>query len=1148
MPDAITFQHYEVLVRDDGTPWELGRGAMGVTYKALDTNLRVPVALKVIHPRQLDSELVAQRFVREARAAARLRHPHIAAVYHLGQEAQNWFYAMEFVAGDTAEALVKREGPLPEPIVLTLAIQAARALNAAAALGLVHRDIKPSNLMLARESDEWQLKLIDFGLARTFAGEESDEDLAAVTHSGFVGTPYYASPEQLEQHELDIRSDIYSLGVTLWFLLTGKVPFTGSVVSVLSQHLHKAPPFEQLDTVASPATRQLIRRMLEKDPGARPQSALDLRRDLEGCEAEFSGTRARPSPPPVAATAPEMPSTAETAETMATPVPKPSAPAFSARESQFDPAQTVAEFGFGQLCRAHERTSGHDFAVLQLGPQRGLDDASLEHLQETVRRAQQIEHQQVWKIHALDSDETGLRIVMSWVEGYVWRDLLRRRRELDPEEAFRLLGDAALGIDAILAAGIDRPDVSLAGLWCEAASPEAPPTNVRVSPLGLLRAVSLDATWIGEGTLAGPSAAGSEAGTPGAIRGLAQVAYETLGGVITTPGFPPLPSLSEGANKILRTALRDPSQFAHAVSLVEQLTHAQSEPGPAVAYRSAPKPAVSRQAATHVPPATLDRESAAQPASEPAPQPIWVEPPPPPIEESVSSIEIPPEHPAEDAEARAEHPDESFPLPTANTPVPEADPELAEAAPESSTPVEWRTPSRSSNRSLVATMVFVLLAGGGAWVFFHDRGEPPIVPTTNSTVSTSGPEPIVAPPLPATAPTPTPLPANPTPVPAVAMPMATPMPATPIPATPPPTPSKGELVRQATERAKGFQGKQQWEQAANEWLSLRRKLPENPAVADIELEQLFREVRWHYTPRTDRSPEVTRAQVDALADEAETAAGFGIPAAMMLLGQHYTQTDWPKAIEWYEKASALTPKGHTRIGLVLANKSPTPENLGKAWQHFQEAAQDGDLDGKISAAECYLYGEMGNPPKPVRGLEKDERRGVAMLQEVIAAAGPGPDSQPDARRADNGETQPNRAKVALATFYLELETKPEADRPAWYRNEAKTVNHGAQLRQLLTEAKGDRAEAYRLLAQAALSGIGGKKDEKAAVEYFKQGKDREDPSCMYNYARHLMGPNPTKSMPAEARDLVIRAAEKGNEKAIQFCQDNQIAFKTKLAP
>ncbi|MBA2435656.1 MAG: protein kinase [Verrucomicrobiota bacterium] len=281
MAENLTFDHYEVLTCEDGSPFELGRGAMGITYKAFDTNLRVHVALKVINARFLESEIAQQRFLREARAAAQLRHPNVASVYHLGTSADAFFYAMEFVDGETVESFIKRQGPIDPVVALRITLQVARALAAAEKVHLVHRDIKPANLMLVREDDDFLVKVIDFGLAKSIK-HEGDDDLATLSMGGFVGTAHFASPEQLEEKEIDVRSDIYSLGVTLWYMLAGEAPFGGSLAQVMSQHLHKPPPLEKLQNLPE-CVRAAVGHMIEKDPAARPQTPSALRGELENC-------------------------------------------------------------------------------------------------------------------------------------------------------------------------------------------------------------------------------------------------------------------------------------------------------------------------------------------------------------------------------------------------------------------------------------------------------------------------------------------------------------------------------------------------------------------------------------------------------------------------------------------------------------------------------------------------------------------------------------------------------------------------------------------------------------------------------------------------------------------------------------------------
>jgi len=301
MGDNVRFQHYEVGRREDGSLDELGRGAMGVTYRAFDTNLKCNVALKVISSAYLGNEVAHQRFLREARAAAALRHPNVAAVFHLGEEGGDCFYAMEFVEGETVEALMKRCGPIPVTKALNIALQVARALGAAEKQGLVHRDLKPTNLMLTTEEDGTEtVKVIDFGLAKNAAGGGND-DAATLTLAGFLGTPHFASPEQLEEREIDIRSDIYSLGVTLFYMLAGRAPFSGSLAQVMSQHLQREPPMEMLAGVP-PSVTSLLRRMMAKDAADRPQTAADLRTEISACLAtcDSPGQPPQAAPPVVA--------------------------------------------------------------------------------------------------------------------------------------------------------------------------------------------------------------------------------------------------------------------------------------------------------------------------------------------------------------------------------------------------------------------------------------------------------------------------------------------------------------------------------------------------------------------------------------------------------------------------------------------------------------------------------------------------------------------------------------------------------------------------------------------------------------------------------------------------------------------------------
>src|SRR2546430_1312188 len=270
---------------------------MSSVFKARDTLLERRVALKVLHPHFTDDDQYVERFRREARAVASLSHPNIVTILDRGEDEGRQFIVFELVEGRTLAEILQEEGRLPVRRALEIAIQVARGLAFAHEHGLVHRDVKPQNVIL---NGDGRAKVTDFGIARSL-------DVQGVTQSGTVlGTSNYIAPEQASGQAVDQTTDVYSLGVVLFELLTGEVPFPGeSFVAVAMQHVHEPPP-SLLDVRPDVPARvaHAVDRALEKDPAARFPTMDAFAAELQACLAELGSaptpdadvTLVRPAP------------------------------------------------------------------------------------------------------------------------------------------------------------------------------------------------------------------------------------------------------------------------------------------------------------------------------------------------------------------------------------------------------------------------------------------------------------------------------------------------------------------------------------------------------------------------------------------------------------------------------------------------------------------------------------------------------------------------------------------------------------------------------------------------------------------------------------------------------------------------------------
>ncbi|WP_372369679.1 serine/threonine-protein kinase [Candidatus Uabimicrobium sp. HlEnr_7] len=254
---------------------KLGEGGMGTVYRGMQTKLEREVAVKFL---QLEEEALVSRFFQEARLLAKIDHPNIVRIIDFGFENASHYYIMEYIKGEDISRYVKRVGVLSETEAIHIIWKVAEALECLYQKNIVHRDIKPSNIVLGKDG---KIKLCDLGLAK-------QKQEKGITRTGAViGTPHFMSPEQIDSSDIDIRSDIYSLGATLYYMLSNSPPYDGNFSSIAYQHVHKAVPKLPQKNI-SKFTRQLLEKMMAKDIKKRIQTPSDILKTIKSSTLNYA--------------------------------------------------------------------------------------------------------------------------------------------------------------------------------------------------------------------------------------------------------------------------------------------------------------------------------------------------------------------------------------------------------------------------------------------------------------------------------------------------------------------------------------------------------------------------------------------------------------------------------------------------------------------------------------------------------------------------------------------------------------------------------------------------------------------------------------------------------------------------------------------
>ena len=430
----ILGERYEILKR-------LGEGGMGAVYKARDHELDRLVALKVIRPELAGHPDILRRFKQELILARQVTHKNVVRIFDLGSADGRKFITMDYIEGRDLKSILVERGKLPPSEVVPIFQQICRGLEAAHVEGVVHRDLKPQNVMVDDAGRVW---LMDFGLARSM-------ELSGLTRTGvLMGTPDYMSPEQARAEKVDARSDLFSLGIIVYEMLTGRLPFLADTLmaKLLQRVQQNATPVTEIDPSIPARLGAVVSKCLERDVSKRYQTIREILDDLLGDtqtlgSSSSSGTNSTPSG------APPGPSAISLAEL--------------GPGSEFGPRyrieSVIGEGGMGKVYKAHDSDLDRTVALKLVRPELARDASSLQRFKQELLLASRISHRNILRIHDL-GDVGGVKFIsMAYIQGMDLHELIAKMGKLQTERVVDIAKQLAGALEAAHAEGVVHRDL-----------------------------------------------------------------------------------------------------------------------------------------------------------------------------------------------------------------------------------------------------------------------------------------------------------------------------------------------------------------------------------------------------------------------------------------------------------------------------------------------------------------------------------------------------------------------------------------------------------------------------------------------------------------------------------------------------------------